>query len=194
MIGLVMCGGKGTRMGGGVEKLLLKYKMPVIQHVISALRDSGVFSKIACATSSNAPKTSDFVKSLGVETVETGGKGYVEDLGQALKKFNEPVFVVSGDLALLDGDAVREIVRLHDPAGHWTSVIASKKFFESSGIVPEFLVTFEGKECAYTGISIVNPSMVPDGIQVRESYILFDDKRVAVNLNTKKDCELFGAS
>ena len=53
-----MCGGKGTRMNLPPEKLLLKYKNPVIQHVINALQESGCFSKIIGATSSNAPKTS----------------------------------------------------------------------------------------------------------------------------------------
>ena len=74
MIGLVMCGGKGTRMELAQEKLLLKYKTPIIQHVISALGESGCFSKIICATSCNAPKTSKFVKDLGISTIETKGK------------------------------------------------------------------------------------------------------------------------
>ncbi|MGI0102240.1 MAG: NTP transferase domain-containing protein, partial [Nitrosotalea sp.] len=44
-----MCGGKGTRMESVQEKLLLKYRKPIIQHVISALDESGCFSKIICA-------------------------------------------------------------------------------------------------------------------------------------------------
>ncbi|HJU13890.1 MAG TPA: NTP transferase domain-containing protein [Candidatus Nitrosotalea sp.] len=194
MIGLVMCGGKGTRMGPVGEKLLLKYKMPVVQHVIDALQKSGCFSKTVCATSHNAPQTSEFVKGLGMETIETGGGGYVEDLGQALRKFGEHVFVVSGDLALLDAEVVREIVRQHDSRRPWMSVVTSKKFLDTFGITPEFLVTFDGKECAFTGISIVNPTAVRDGTRVDESYILVDDKRVAVNLNKKRDYELLGAS
>ena len=61
-----MCGGKGTRMNLPQEKLLLKYKNPVIQHVINALQESGCFSKIIGATSSNAPRTNEFLKSLGI--------------------------------------------------------------------------------------------------------------------------------
>jgi len=37
MIGLVMAGGKGTRMNLDNEKLLLKYKKPIILHVIDSL-------------------------------------------------------------------------------------------------------------------------------------------------------------
>ena len=45
MIGLVMAGGKGTRMNLDGEKLLLKYKKPIILHVVDSLNDSKCFSK-----------------------------------------------------------------------------------------------------------------------------------------------------
>ena len=37
MIGLIMAGGKGTRMKSNQEKLLLEYKKPLILHVIDCL-------------------------------------------------------------------------------------------------------------------------------------------------------------
>ena len=194
MIGLVMCGGKGTRMESAQEKLLLKYKKPIIQHVISALEESRCFSKIICATSPNAPKTSEFVRELGIQVTETRGNGYVEDLGKALKNFNEYVFVVSGDLALLDSEIVQKIVNSYQNKDSWTSVLVSKKFLDMIGTKPEYLVNHNGQECAFTGISIVNPKDVSDMKHVKESYILIDDKRVAINLNTKRDYELLGAA
>jgi len=194
MIGLVMCGGKGTRMESAQEKLLIKYRKPIIQHVISALDKSGCFSKIICATSCNAPKTSQFVKDLGMSTVETRGVGYVEDLNEALKSFDDNVFVVSGDLALLDSEIVQKIVNAFEDRKSWTSVLVSKKFLDLIGIKPEYLVNYNGKECAFTGISIVNPKAIVDIEPVQESYIVIDDKRIAINLNTKSDYELLGAA
>jgi len=194
MIGLVMCGGKGTRMESVQEKLLIKYRKPIIQHVISALDESGCFSKIICATSCNAPKTSQFVKDLGMSTVETRGVGYVEDLNEALKSFDDNVFVVSGDLALLDSEIVQKIVNAFEDRQSWTSVLVSKKFLDLIGIKPEYLVNYNGKECAFTGISIVNPKAIVGIEPVQESYIVIDDKRIAINLNTKSDYELLGAT
>jgi len=194
MIGLVMCGGKGTRMESVQEKLLIKYRKPIIQHVISALDESGCFSKIICATSCNAPKTSQFVKDLGMSTVETRGVGYVEDLNEALKSFDDNVFVVSGDLALLDSEIVQKIVNALEDRKSWTSVLVSKKFLDLIGIKPEYLVNYNGKECAFTGISIVNPKAIVGIEPVQESYIVIDDKRIAINLNTKSDYELLGAT
>ena len=194
MIGLVMCGGKGTRMASSQEKLLLKYRKPVIQHVISALQESGCFSKIVCAASRNAPKTLQFVKELGIFTVETSGKGYVEDLNEALKNFDESVFVVSGDLALLDSEVVQKIASHSDKRQPWTSILVSATFMESIGAKPEYLVRYDQRQCAYTGISIVNPREVVGLNQVIESYIIIDDRRIALNLNTKKDYDLLGAA
>ena len=68
MIGLVMAGGKGTRMDLPEEKLLLKNKKPVIFHVIDALRNSGRFSKVIVATSSNSPKTKQVLEQKKIET------------------------------------------------------------------------------------------------------------------------------
>jgi len=46
MIGIIMAGGKGSRMNIAGEKLLLKYKKPIVLHVIDALKNSECFSKI----------------------------------------------------------------------------------------------------------------------------------------------------
>jgi adenosylcobinamide-phosphate guanylyltransferase len=193
MIGLVMCGGRGTRMEPTGEKLLLKYKKPIIQHVIVALEESGCFSKIVCATSPNAPKTHQFVSDLGVLTVETQGRGYVNDLSEALGKFDDQVFVTSGDLPLLDGKIVKKIVQRVNKEP-WVSVLVTKKFLDLVGAKLEYFLTYDNRECAYTGISIVNPKEIPEMKKVRESYIILDDKRIAINLNTKKDYDLLCAT
>lgn len=194
MIGLVMGGGRGTRMESAEEKLLLKYKKPIIQHVITALQESGCFSKIVCVTSPHAPKTRQFVDKLGVLIVETKGKGYVNDLNEALGKFDELVFVTSGDLPLLDAEIVKEIVQRGYNKEPWVSVLVSKKFLDLLGANLEYLLTYDNKEYAYTGISIVNPKEVSEMKEVKESYFILDDKRIAINLNTKKDYDLLCAT
>lgn len=189
-----MGGGRGTRMESAEEKLLLKYKKPIIQHVITALQESGCFSKIVCVTSPHAPKTRQFVDKLGVLIVETKGKGYVNDLNEALGKFDELVFVTSGDLPLLDAEIVKEIVQRGCNKEPWVSVLVSKKFLDLLGANLEYLLTYDNKEYAYTGISIVNPKEVSEMKEVKESYFILDDKRIAINLNTKKDYDLLCAT
>jgi adenosylcobinamide-phosphate guanylyltransferase len=195
MIGLVMCGGKGTRMESTEEKLLLKYKKPIIQHVITALQESGCFSKIICATSPNAPKTRQFITELGILTMETKGNGYVNDLNEILLKLDDDqVFVTSGDLPLLDALVVKEIVQHGRNKEPWLSVLVSKRFLAMLGLTSEYNLIYDNKECAYTGISIVNGREISTMKEVRESYVVLDDKRIAINLNTKKDYDLFCAA
>ncbi len=102
--------------------------------------------------------------------------------------------MVSGDLALLDADIVKTIVGMHDASHAWTSVLVSKGFLDSLGLRAEFLVRHGETQCAYTGISIVDPKRVGGNGHVEEDYILIDDKRVAFNLNTKEDYDLLGAA
>jgi len=191
-----MCGGKGTRMESTEEKLLLKYKKPIIQHVITALQESGCFSKIVCATSPNAPKTRQFVKELGILDMETKGNGYVNDLNEILSKLvdDDQVFVTAGDLPLLDALIVKEIVQREKNKDPWLCVVVSKKFLDMLGLTSEYSLTYDNKECVYTGISIVDARKISDMKEVKESYVILDDKRIAINLNTKKDYDLLCAA
>ncbi|MDE1724707.1 MAG: NTP transferase domain-containing protein [Thaumarchaeota archaeon] len=194
MIGLVMCGGKGTRMQSREEKLLLKYKKPLIKHVIDALDDSKLFSKIVCVTSPNAPKTREFVSSLGIEIFDAKGDGYSNDLGESLSKLDEPVFVTSGDLPLLDSEIINKIINLVSIQNVWTSILVRKDFLKSLDLDSEFFVEYNGENCAYTGISIVNPVQTRKMQYVPESYVILDDKRISVNLNTRKEYDLICAT
>jgi len=197
MIGLVMAGGKGTRMGLSEEKLLLKYKKPVIFHVIDALNNSGCFSKIMVSTSSNSPNTVQVLEQKGIETLGTPGKGYSSDLNFLLQNMDEHTFVVSGDLPLLDEEIIQVMVEKFSIENVWTSFLTSKKFLNSLGLESSLLVNSDNIECTYTGISIINVNKLGLGnwpSPVKENYIILDDKRIAFNLNTKKDYELLNSS
>ncbi|WP_101477015.1 NTP transferase domain-containing protein [Candidatus Nitrosotalea bavarica] len=194
MIGLVMCGGKGTRMKLSEEKLLLKYKKPIIEHVLNAFEDSKIFSKIVCVTSDNAPKTREFVSRMRIDILETKGNGYVNDLGESIPKFDELIFVASGDMPLLDSNIIQKITKSVNKKNAWTSILVRKNFLQSLGFEAEFFVNYDNEECAYTGISIIDPKQIKNMQHVTESYVILDDRRIATNLNTKKDYDLICAT
>ena len=194
MIGLVMAGGRGSRMEfPAPEKLLLEYKKPIIFHVIDSLNDSYCFSKVFAATSSNSPDTKFELEQIGVETLDTSGDGYVNDLNFLLQKIDGSVFVVSGDLPLLDKEIIQKLVKFNSES-IWTSFLVSKKFLNSLGLKSNLLVKCDGVECVYTGISIINADKIKNSNTVKEKYIILDDKRIAFNLNTKRDYELLNSS
>ena len=192
-----MAGGKGTRMDISNEKLLLEYKKPVIFHVIDALKNSHCFSQVIVATSPNSPDTKHILEQNRIETLPTPGNGYVNDLNFLLQKMSGFVFVTSGDLPLLDEKIIQVITEKFNSENVWTSFLVSKKFLNSLGLESSLLVNSDNIECAYTGISIINVNKLELGnwpSPVKENYIILDDKRIAFNLNTKKDYELLSSS
>ena len=193
MIGLVMAGGKGTRMDTSNEKLLLEYKKPIIFQVIDALKNSHCFSKVIVATSPNSPDTKCALEKDGIETLPTPGNGYANDLNFLLQKLDGLVFVVSGDLPLLDEEIIQDMINFNSEYT-WSSFLVSKKFLNSLGLESNLLVKYNNIECAYTGVSIINADKIKDLSLVSENYIILDDKRIAFNLNTKEDYELLSSS
>lgn len=207
MIGLVMAGGRGTRMSAaaatGCEKLMLPIPSisgdtPVIMRVIGALRDSACVGDVVAAVSPNSPETRDCLLRHGVGTVQTPGLGYSRDLSGVLQSLDGPVLVASGDMPLLDGSVVDEVIApLYDPDRGWTCVVTTAGFRGSLGMSPGVAVGAcgdrRGGHYVYTGISLVNAGVIRGGFShVEEHYVVVDDRRVAVDLNTPKDCRILG--
>jgi len=194
MIGLVMAGGKGIRMSLDNEKLLLKYKKPVILHVIDSLKNSNCFSKIISITSSNSPKTKKLLEKNNIEIFDTPGIGYVEDLNLALKTISDVVLVSSGDLPLLDEKIIQKIVTYYNSQTIWTSILVTNKFLTTLGIESDYSVNFDNQKCHYTGISLINSQKITSLENLEENFIIIDDKRIAFNLNTKQDYDLLSTT
>ena len=194
MIGLVMAGGKGTRMKLDQEKLLLEYKKPIILHVIDSLQNSNSFSKILAVTSSNSPKTKKLLQENNVKTFDTSGISYVEDLNSVLKTIDDKVLIASGDLPLLDIEIIKNILTHFNPKHIWTSILVTNKFLTSLGMESTFSVDFNGQKCHYTGISLVNSEKISSLDNLEENYIIIDDKRIAFNLNSKEDYDLLSTT
>ena len=194
MIGIVMAGGKGSRMSLTGEKLLLKYKKPIVLHVIDALVNSKCFSKILAITSSNSPKTKKLLEKNNVDLFNTPGDGYVEDLNLVLKSLNDFVLITSADLPFLDGDIIKNIVNQSNSENIWTTILVTKKFLESLYLSSNYWFSFENQQCCYTGISLVNAKNISILENISEKFIIIDDRRIAFNLNTKQDYDLLSTA
>ena len=193
MIGLVMAGGKGTRMKSNEEKLLLPYKQPLVLHVIDALKNSNCFEKIIAATSPNSPQTKNILVENNITIIETSGEGFVIDLNNILKQLDDFVLVSSGDLPLLDGDIIKQIIDNVNHDKTWTSIVTTKSFQNSLNLEPECISKLNDEDYAQTGISIVNASKISNLDTIEEDYLIIDDKRVCFNINTKNEYDLLGS-
>jgi len=185
LIAAVMCGGKSTRMKTGIEKPLIKInRVAMVQYVLSALSGSSRLHNIFAVVSPNAPKTKEFMKSKGLEIIETPGNGFSQDLVFLSKFSPKRVLVVPADLPLLDAKIVNEIASISQVAPA-VSIAMEKDFIESIGIKPS---TVFNRYC-HSGITIFDTAKIGDG-PVEEQYIIMNRIEIAVNVNTKEETEI----
>jgi adenosylcobinamide-phosphate guanylyltransferase len=196
-----MCGGRGSRMQqqqqqqGGIEKPLLKVEgIAMVERVISALAGSYRFDRIVAAVSPYTQRTNEFLKSKGIETIETAGEGYSQDLSLLLSKLKpQKIVAVPGDIPLLNSQIVNEIFnniidddddrQEQEPA---ISIILEKEFVEEIGVKPSIVVM---NQYCHSGITIFN-TMAVGTEPVKEYYIVMNRKEIALNVNTKEELEL----
>ena len=187
-----MAGGKGTRMQSDEEKLLLLYKKHIILHVVDALKNSNCFTKIIALTSPNAPKTEKILKDAGIDTILSSGDSFVRDLNEILIQLDDFVFVTSGDLPLLDSEIVKKIIKQSPPDQIWTNVVTTLSFQKS--LSTSLGVKVESEDYVNTGINIVDAKKITNLEPIKEYFLILDDKRIGLNLNTKTDLELLSSS
>jgi adenosylcobinamide-phosphate guanylyltransferase len=193
LIAAIMCGGRASRMQqGGIEKPLLKVDgIAMVERVILALAGSGRFDHILAAVSPNTPNTKELLKSKGIETFETPGEGYSNDLSYLLSKLKpQRVMVVPSDIPLLNSQIISEILDAIDNSsrkgkGPAISIILEKGFVERTGAKPSIVVD----QYCHSGITIFNTMSV--GTEpVEEYYLVMNRKEIALNVNTKEELEL----
>lgn len=182
MIGLVMAGGRGSRMATAAEKLTLGHRRPVVLGAVGALSGCGAILEVAAAVSPHAPQTRSILEGRA-RLLETPGSGYSADLACALDMLEGPVLVVPGDLPLLDSDMVCRVAGMYD-AAKWVTLLVSEEYAGSLGSSPGISVRCDGQSCRYTGISVVDARSAG---AVPQRNVIVNDPRIAINTNTIQD-------
>lgn len=185
MIALVMCGGKATRMGAGVEKPLLRVQgIPLVQRVVSALSSSQMFERIVAAVSPNTRMARQILESGGCEISDTSGEGYSVDLYSMLATLKPArVMSVPADIPLLNKEVVAEIAAIAQK-GPAVSVVIESEFVKSLGIKPSVELIIEGLKYCHSGITIFESSRITGRVPAREHYVVMNRPEIAVNINT----------
>jgi adenosylcobinamide-phosphate guanylyltransferase len=196
LIATVMCGGRASRMQQkGIEKPLLKLDgIPMVERVILALVGSKRFDRIIAAVSLYTPRTKALLNSKGIDTIETAGEGYSNDLSFVLSELRpQRVMVVPSDIPLLTSQLVSEILDVVDNNNSSSrheiepaiSIMLEKAFVEAIGAKPSIVLD----QYCHSGITIFNTMNV--GTEpVEEHYLIMNRKEIALNVNTKEELEL----
>ncbi|MEL7671161.1 NTP transferase domain-containing protein [Methanobacterium sp.] len=183
---LIMAGGKGTRMKLDVEKPLVEVNgKPLVQYVVDALKNTDKISNILVATSKNTPRTESFLKERGIDTIETPGDGYVQDLGFIISNFelDDILLTITADLPLVNSDIISHVLEEYEKSDKPAmSVLVPIHVFDGYGIKPTMI--FE--------------NLIPSGLNVLRSINKAQDEKVliierielALNINTYEDIKL----
>jgi adenosylcobinamide-phosphate guanylyltransferase len=191
IVALIMAGGKGTRFGGDTEKPMADFMgKTIIRRVIEATKESKKIAETYVAVTANTPKTAKETKKVSVKVIKTDGKGYHEDLQQAIKIANLtcPVLIISADIPLLTGEFLDEIITKYIESGKPAlTVMVPEETFQDYGLSAVSLYEYNGNMYAVSGVNIMDGKRI---LEEQEQKVVFTSRPEAVfTVNSKKDLQ-----
>ena len=191
---LIMAGGKGRRIGSRLEKPLLSFQgRPLIDRVVKAAKSAKNISEIYVVTSENTPQTEKKCLKNGLKILKTDGKGYHNDLKQAILegKLNFPVLTMPADLPALTGKFLDKIIEIFEKKGKdalavFVPLEKRKKLELSVSSKDEF----EGIPYAVSGVNIINGKKILYKGKIDTAAYITDEIEVLFNINTQEDLNI----
>ena len=193
VVALVMAGGKGTRMRIAEEKPLIKVcGKTVIEYVLAALRSAQKIDSIIVATSSCTPKTTQFMKQLGVKVLETPGKDYVSDMGYAVQNLKLGIFLaIAADLPLVRGEMIDAIVERYELCGKPALTVAVPIESKTKlGMSIEYSFKMDNRDVVPVGINVIDGHKRYGDEWLDQDICLLNHDELAVNINTVQELQL----
>jgi len=190
---LVMAGGKGTRMKLAEEKPLIKVcEKPVIEYVLSALKAAKKIDQIIVATSTSTPKTTAFMKQLGVQVIETPGKDYVNDMGYTVQTLKLGVFLaIAADLPLVKPEMIDAVVERYERCGKPALTVAVPMAIKTRlGMCIDYSFKEGEQDVVPVGINIIDGSKRYGDEWLDQDIYVLDHDELAVNINTVSELQL----
>jgi len=188
---LIMAGGKGTRIGLAIEKPLLPFLgKPLIDWVVEAVKSAEKVSEFYVVTSKNALETERKCLRNGLKVIRTDGKGYHDDLKQAIleARLQGPVLTMPADLPAVTGKFLDKVITAYEKCGKDALAvfvpIATREALELS---VSSIDEHKGVWYAVAGVNIINGARIHDEGKIDTSAIITEEIEVLLNINTLKD-------
>jgi adenosylcobinamide-phosphate guanylyltransferase len=191
IVALIMAGGKGTRFGGDTEKpMALFMGKPLVKRVIDAVKESKNITETYIAVTAYSPETAKEAKKESVAVIETAGKGYHEDLQEAVKNAELfcPVLIISADIPLLNGAFLDDIIEKYVASGKPAlTVMIPEDAFREYGLSAVSLYEYKGKMFAVSGINIMDGTRILD--EQEQEVVVSSRPEAVFTVNSRKDLE-----
>jgi adenosylcobinamide-phosphate guanylyltransferase len=191
---LIMAGGKSKRIRLAIEKPLLPFLgRPLIEWVVEAVRSSEKVSEFYIVTSENAPETEKKCLKDGLKVIRTDGKGYHDDLKQAIleAQLQCPVLTIPADLPAVTGEFLDKVVTAYEDCGKDALAvfvpISTRERLELSVSSTDY---HKGVLYAVSGVNVINGARIQDEGKIDTSATITEEIEVLLNINTRKDLEI----
>ena len=189
---LVMAGGKGSRMALSEEKPLLQVGgKPVIEHVLTALKNAKKVGSIVVAVSDYTPKTAKLLSKFPVSVIHTPGKEFVSDMGYAVRALKlQTVLAIGADFPLITAEVIDGIVECYEQCGKPALTVAVPMETKAKlGLGEKYGFELNGKRVVPAGINVIDGLRI-DEAELEEKTCVLDRKEVAVNINTVEELHI----
>jgi len=183
---LIMAGGAGSRLARGEKPLTLVCGSPMISYIAGAFLSAGCEPVVV--VSRKTPMTANWCRAHGIAVVQTGGEGYVEDMVSAVRSLEEdaPLIVSVSDIPCITPPIITTILRSYHDCGKdaLSTWVPAYRVKSCRGGMP-YHEQIGGVDACPAGVNILRG----DGIDAEqeEFTFLFDEPRLALNVNTRED-------
>jgi adenosylcobinamide-phosphate guanylyltransferase len=190
---LIMAGGKGKRMGLPVEKPLLPFLgKPLIEWVVEAVQSANNVSYVYVVTSGNTLETEKKCLKDGLRVLRTAGKGYHDDLKQAIVNAGLlcPILVIPSDIPAITGEVLDRVIDAYEKCGKDAlAVFVPIEAREGLGLSISSTDLHDGVSYAVSGVNIINGAKINEG-KIPTVAIITEETEVLLNINTLKDLDI----
>ncbi|HJJ47208.1 MAG TPA: NTP transferase domain-containing protein, partial [Methanocorpusculum sp.] len=189
MFALILAGGEGSRLKLGEKALVSVAGRPMLSWVIDAFTGAGIEPVVV--TSHKTPSTRNFCRSHSIDTINTAGIGYVEDLQEAVEFSKEggALFTSAVDIPYLTADIVANVRDAYFASGKqacstWVPISLCERY----GMRPRYCQKISGVEATPCALNIFLGSLLTD-IQ-DELTLLLHEPRLVFNVNTREELKV----
>ncbi|MEM0121558.1 MAG: NTP transferase domain-containing protein [Thermoprotei archaeon] len=188
-----MAGGRGLRLASPVEKPMVRIAgRPMLDWVAQTAVQSGCVSRLIVCASPNTPLTAKHARIRGLEVFVASGRGYVEDMVEAIKTLRLGItLVLPSDTPLVKPSTLNSLLHEYRTRGvDVLTMCVEKSSLMAMGIRPEHSLNVGGREFCPMGISVVDGRKLSASVELKEDYYVWRDTMELLNVNTQSELHM----
>ena len=192
---LVMAGGKGTRMKLPQEKPLIEVNgKPVIEYVLTALKNAKKIDRIIVATTQITPNTTTYIQHHhpNIELIQTPGKDYVSDMGYTVQTLKLGIFLaIAADLPLVKPEIIDTIIECYHQSKKPALTVAVPKATKIAlGMCVDYSFVEQNQELVPVGINVIDGSKRYGDEWLDQAICILNHQELTVNINTTQELQI----